>query len=119
MLTLMYLLSKAKAYVLAFPYKREVLIGLALILFGAGLFRYCTSPGAKPQVDLEQVQRINSENEKERREALEQVIAKVDAERAVRDDEIDAIEKRIETARRSNGRDVTAEELERIISQYR
>lgn len=119
MLTLMYLLNRAKEYVLAFPYKREVFICLALILFGAGLYRYCTAPEpAKPQIDFFDMQKVNSQNEQERREALEDVIGKVDAKRELRDDQIAEIERKIEE-RKEGGRNITAAELELLIERYR
>lgn len=119
MLTVIYLLNKAKGYVLAFPYKREVLIGLALILFGAGLYRFCTAPEPpKPQIDFFDMQRVNSQNEQERREALEQVIEKVDDQRQLRDDQIAEIEKKIEE-KKDTGRNITAAELELLIERYK
>ena len=119
MLTVIYLLNKAKGYVLAFPYKREVLIGLALILFGAGLYRFCTAPDpVKSQIDFFDMQKVNSQNEQERREALEKVIEKVDDQRQLRDDQIAAIEQRI-ADKKDTGRNITAVELEKLIEQYR
>lgn len=120
MLTLIYLFNKAKDYVIAFPYKQEALIVVVTLLFCAGLYRHCASaPAPGPQIDFEEMQRINSRNEQERRQALEQVIEKIDDKRELRDDEIEAIERRIVLSKEKTGQNITAEELERLISQYR
>lgn len=118
MLTVMYLLDKAKGWITAFPYKAEAVAVILALLFVAGLYRNCSRKPA-PSIGMEEMQRINSQNEKERKQALDEVIKKVDDERQVRDDEIESIEKRIEASREKTGQNITAEELERLIDQYR
>lgn len=94
-----------------------VLVAAALILFAAGLMRSCRKDPPVQGIDLRTIERINSENEQERREAVREVIRKNDEIRTLDDEQIRAIERRIEDASRIERKRITGEDLERILRE--
>jgi hypothetical protein len=73
----------------------------------------------KPSVTLEEVEKINSVNEKEKREALSNVIKKQDETRQVDQVKIDQLSNKVEEIKQEKKRDVTAEELEQLAKEYK
>lgn len=92
---------------------------LLLVLAVGGLLRSCRRDDPVVGIDLKAIERINSENEQVRREAVREVIRKNEEVRSLDEAQIRAIERRIEDASRIERKILTGEDLERIIRENR
>lgn len=91
--------------------------GIVLVVFIAGvfIFRACNKP-VVPEIDEEKLQKINSQNEKEKREALNNYFEEIDAQREISDVERKEIIGRVENETKF-GKNVSAADLERLVSE--
>ncbi len=102
--------------VLAFlkKYWKYILGGILILVLIIFLLRACTP---EPKINQEEIQKINSANEKERKEALQEVFKKIDTEQQVDDKKIAEADKKVEQSKKSTGKDITAEELEKLLKE--
>lgn len=93
----------------------KYIVGVILALFILTfLFKAC-QPEYK--IDQQQIQQINSANEKQRKEALQEVFQQINDTQSVNDKKIAEADKKVEESKKQTGHDVTAEELEKLLRE--
>lgn len=96
------------------PYKYLILGGLAIIIL---VFIVVTAKNCgknKIKIDEAAIQKINSKNEAERKEALQNIFDRIDDQRNISDEKRREIIQRVEQSARAD-KNVTAEDLHNLV----
>ena len=103
---------KGLAFLQTVPYKKQILLGVVVILLFLGAVRYC-SKNNEPDYTIQSGTVEAQENEERRRKELSDTIQDIERLKNEQDAKIRDLERLIDDLQKSRSRNVTGDELEK------
>jgi hypothetical protein len=103
---------KGLAFLQTVPYKKQILLGVVVILLFLGAVRYC-SKNNEPDYTIQSGTVEVQENEERRRKELSDTIQDIERLKNEQDAKIRDLERIVDDLQKSRSRNVTGDELEK------
>jgi TolA-binding protein len=103
---------KALAFLQTVPYKKQILLGVVVLLVFLGAVRYCSKKN-EPDYTIQSGSVETQQNEDRRKKELGETLEQIEKKKTEQDERIRELERIVEQLQRSRPRNTTAEQLEK------